>query len=271
RYIWWGLGSRPRLLHDDRWPEAGRGSPRSYFRCTSSRAGRYPKDTGPCQRRCPRRAGLYSCWAVRRRPLRQDGAQRHRVWIDAGLRRGLRYPAQQEFEGSARGRALHTEPPGYRGSLEARQRYLILAARSRCRCASERPTAGGFLWFCPGFRRGPLDCRGCDRGSGPGRRALLGTVRPVPLAAGAYLRRKDALGNALRFRRTYRGSRVDEPPTKMEKIARSLRRAECRGVAPCSTSSLGPLRPSSWSIPRPDPQPNRPIRAPSSSSVAAVI
>src|SRR4029453_8909063 len=271
RYIWWGLGSRPRLLHDDRWPEAGRGSPRSYFRCTSSRAGRYPKDTGPCQRRCPRRAGLYSCWAVRRRPLRQDGAQRHRVWIDAGLRRGLRYPAQQEFEGSARGRALHTEPPGYRGGLEARQRYLILAARSRRCCASERSAAEGFLGFRPGFRRGPLDCRGRDRGSGPGRRALLGTVCPFPLTAGAYLRGKNALGDALRFRWTYRGPGIYRPATKVEKIARPLSRAECRGVAPCSTSSLGPLRPRSWSNRRLGVPPNRPIRAPSSSSVPAEI
>ena len=68
--------------------------------------------------------------------------------------------------------------------------------------------AEGFLRFCPGFRRGPLDHRSRDRGSGPGRRAFLGAIRPIPLAAGAYVRRKDALGSALRLRRTYRGSRI---------------------------------------------------------------
>src|SRR6185437_9570858 len=165
----------------------------------------------------------------------------------------------------------HTEPPGYRGGMEAGQRYLVLVARSRCCCAGERPAAEGFRWFCPGFRRGPLDRRGRDRGSGPGRCALVGAVRPFPLAAGAHLRRKDALGDALRFRRTCRGPRIYRPPTKVEKIARSLSRAECRGVAPCSTSSLEPLRPPNWSNVRHDVRANRPIRAPSSSSVPAAI
>ena len=75
--------------------------------------------------------------------------------------------------------------------------------------AGEGSAVEGFLRLRPGFRRGPLDRRGRDRGSGPGRRALLGAVRPIPLAAGAHLRRKDALGDALGLRRTYRGPGVD--------------------------------------------------------------
>ena len=47
----------------------------------------------------------------------------------------------KDFEGSARGRALHAEHAGYRGGLAPRQRHLILAARSRRRRAGEGPAA----------------------------------------------------------------------------------------------------------------------------------
>ena len=49
-----------------------------------------------------------------------------------------------------------------------------------------------------------------------------GALRPLPLAAGAHLRRKDALGHALRLRRARRGSRADRPRTKAERFAASL-------------------------------------------------
>ena len=153
-------------------PKAGRGSPRSDLLGARSRARRYPAHAGPRERRSPRRARLHSRRPVRRRALRQDGAQRHRVRIDAGLCRGLRHPAQQGLEGSARGRALHAEHAGHRRGLAARQRHLILAARSQRRRAGEGSAVEGVLRLRPGFRRGPLDRRGRDRGSGPGRRAL---------------------------------------------------------------------------------------------------
>ena len=97
---------------------------------------------------------------------------------------------------------------GYCRGLAARQRHLILAARSRCRRAREGSAVEGFLRLRPGFGRGPLDGRGRDRGSGSGGCDHRGAVRPLPLAAGAYLRRKDALGHALRLRRACRGSRA---------------------------------------------------------------
>src|SRR5882762_6890281 len=39
----------------------------------------------------PRRGRLSSLRPVRRRPLRQDGAQRHRVWANGRVRRGLEH------------------------------------------------------------------------------------------------------------------------------------------------------------------------------------
>ena len=43
------------------------------------------------------------------------------------------------------------------------------------------------------------------------------------------------------------GQEFIDPRIKAKKIARSLSSKECHGVAPCSTSNLGPLRPPSWS------------------------
>ena len=42
----------------------------------------------------------------------------------------------------------------------------------------------------------------------------VGALRPFPLAAGTYVRRKDALGHALRLRRTRRRPGADRPRTK---------------------------------------------------------
>ncbi len=100
---------------------------------------------------------------------------------------------------------FYAEYAGYRGGLAARQRHFVLAARSRRRRAGERSAAEGFLRLRPGFRRGSLDHRGRDRGSGPGGRALHGALCALPLAAGAHLRGKDAFGHALRLRRAHRG------------------------------------------------------------------
>ena len=70
---------------------------------------------------------------------------------------------------------------------------------------SEGPAAEGVFGLRPGFRRGSLDRRGRDRGSGTRRRSLLGALRPIPLAEGAHLWRKDTLGHAIRLRWTHRG------------------------------------------------------------------
>jgi hypothetical protein len=89
------LGHRARLLHDDRRPEGGRGSPRSDLRGAGAGTGRHRRARRAATNDPARRARLHPRRPVRRRPLRQDGPQRHRVRPDAGLRRGLRHPAQQ--------------------------------------------------------------------------------------------------------------------------------------------------------------------------------
>ena len=161
---------------------------------------------------------------IPRTPDRQKGDSRaERGYIHAGpsgaghfvkmVHNGIEYGLMQayaegfdilrnkDFERSARGRAFHAEHGGYRGGLAARQRHLILAARSWRRRAGEGSAIEGFLRLRPGFGRGSLDGRGRGRGIGPGGCDHLGALRPFPLAAGAYLRRKDALGHALRLRR----------------------------------------------------------------------
>ena len=70
----------------------------------------------------------------------------------------------------------------------------------------------------------------------PARRALRGALRPFPLAPGAHVRRKDALGHALRLRRAYRGSRVDRTRTEAAKIAGHPVAQNRRGIAPCPTN-----------------------------------
>ncbi len=73
------------------------------------------------------------------RTFRQDGPQRHRIWPDAGLCRGLRHPQGQGVRNAARGGALHHRPSGRRRGLAARQRHLLLAARPHRRGARQGP------------------------------------------------------------------------------------------------------------------------------------
>src|SRR5580658_10489748 len=210
--------------------ERGNRSPRPDLRCPGARAGRHSADAGPGGWRSPGRARLSPCRPVRRRAFRQDGAQRHRIRADAGLCRRLRHPAQQGLQGSPGGRALHSRPAGYRRSLAARQRDLVLAARSRCRGTGQGSAIAGLLRFRSRFGRRALDGRGRNRRSGPGRGADHGAVRPVPLAPGPHVRRKDALGHALRLRRPCRGSRGDLCRRRPDGSARGETMSGQRGI-----------------------------------------
>jgi len=95
------------------------------------------------------RPGLAALRPERRRPLRQDDPQRHRVRHDAGARRGLRAHRRAA-------RARHR--PGAAGrDLAPRQRRAILAARSVRRHSQGKR---GSLGHCAGgrrFRRRALD------------------------------------------------------------------------------------------------------------------
>ena len=95
--------------------------------------------------------------------------------------------------------------------------WLLDLARRR---AGEGSSAERLLRLRAGFRRGSLDDRGRDRGGGSGGRACGGAVRALPLAEGAHLRRKDALGHALRLRRAHRRQRGHGPRIAAERILR---------------------------------------------------
>ncbi len=87
-----------------------------------------------------RRGGLSALRAQRRRTLRQDGAQRHRVRTDGGLCRGHGHPARGQHR---QGRACD----GCRDDTAAQPRALSI----RLRPARHQPRSGGAAaWWPPG-------------------------------------------------------------------------------------------------------------------------
>ena len=88
------LGAGARLLPDDR-RRAGRSSSGSIpiFAALAPGMDAAPRTAGREGRRRHRRAGLSPLRPGRRRALREDGAQRHRVRPDGGLRRRAQHPA----------------------------------------------------------------------------------------------------------------------------------------------------------------------------------
>ena len=96
--------------------------------------------------------GLRARRPGRRRPLREDGAQRHRVRPDAGLRRGLR---------AARGGRVVEDVPGRHQVLDPGHRDPVLAARP----ARARPGEA-----TPSSRRSAATSRTPARAGGPSRR-----------------------------------------------------------------------------------------------------
>ncbi|MCK7475328.1 MAG: NAD(P)-binding domain-containing protein [Rhodopseudomonas palustris] len=141
---------------------AGRAA-RSGLRARWRRARRHrrARQAVKSRRRRQRRTRLSALRPGRRRALRQDGAQRHRVRPDAGLRRGLRHPARTRSAPNAarRDQSLRLRPRRHRRGLAARQRDPLLAARpDRRRRWRATPTLVGlFSGFVRGFRRGTLD------------------------------------------------------------------------------------------------------------------
>ena len=122
----------------------------------------------------PRRSG------GRRRPLRQDGPQRHRVRHDAGLRRGL---------GAAREGRLRRERAGHLRLLARGHRDPLLAARPAGRGAGRGHPPRRDPRLRRGLRRGPLDRRGGHRPRRPDARDRLLAVRAVHLPPGRQPRR----------------------------------------------------------------------------------
>ena len=131
-----------------------------------------------------RRAGLSALRAERRRPLRQDGPQRHRVRDHGRLRRGPRHPAPRQRrqagprrrrrdDAAARSRALpvRLQPARHRRGLAARQRDRLLAARPHGGRARQGPGAHEFRRAGLRLGRGALDDQGRHRRGRAGARS----------------------------------------------------------------------------------------------------
>ena len=135
-------------------------APRSDLRGAGAGARRHRPHAEARDPRSARREGLYPCRARGRRPFRQDGPQRHRIRADAGLCRRLRHLEGQGLRGAARRRTLRPRSGRHRRSVAARQRDLLLAARSDGDGAGRKPDARSeFTGRCLRFRRRPLDDR----------------------------------------------------------------------------------------------------------------
>ena len=147
------VGSGARLLHDDR----RRSTRWSTVSIQSSRHWRPGWATFRARRDATRiggtaEHGLPALRSQRRRPLREDGAQRYRVRIDGGLCRGTRHPAPRQHRQAARMQIdaettplrdpehyqYDLESARHRGGVAARQRGRFLAARSDGRGTGRR-------------------------------------------------------------------------------------------------------------------------------------
>ncbi|CAA9416199.1 MAG: 6-phosphogluconate dehydrogenase, decarboxylating, partial [uncultured Rubrobacteraceae bacterium] len=174
RGVWGRLGLRRRVLHHDR----GRlGRLRARRACLSDARA-------PERLRVPGRCGC--------RPLRQDGPQRGRVRDDAGLRRGVRDPAEKP---------LRLRPPRPLQPLEPGERGPFLApgaGRERLLAGREPGQRPGLR---RGLRRGALDGDGGDRRERSGQRHRRLPLRPLRLAPGRLFRNEGPRGPARPVRR----------------------------------------------------------------------
>jgi hypothetical protein len=140
------------------------------------------------KRRRHGRAGLPALRPERRRPLRQDGPQRHRIRNDGRLRRGLNVLqganiGKQQHEIDAETTPLR-DPEHYQYDLESAditevwRRGSVIASWLLDLTAARWPRSAPLQVRRPrfGFRRGPLDDQGRDRrrraGAGAHHRAL---------------------------------------------------------------------------------------------------
>ena len=189
------LGPGARLLPDDRRRGRGRGAPRPVFAPLAPGVDSAPRTPGRNGRAQRRRAGLPALRPDRRRPLRQDGPQRHRVRPDGRLRRGPQHPRNANVGTRTREVDAETAPLRHpelyqydldlpeiaelwrRGSVIASWLLDLTAAALR-----DRPRARGLRR--PGLRlgRGALDAAGRHRRGRPGAGHQRGALRALHLA-----------------------------------------------------------------------------------------
>ncbi len=149
------VGPGARLLHDDRRPGGDGAAPRPDLRHAGPGHRQDRAHARPRGRPRHRRTGLPALRRERRRPLRQDGPQRHRVRHHGRVRRRHGHPEERQRRqaracrrcrdhAAARPRALpvRPRPARHRRALAPRQRDLVLAARPDGRGAGGGPGAG---------------------------------------------------------------------------------------------------------------------------------
>ena len=159
-----------------------RGSTRSSARSRPASAT-IERTPGPRGGPGHRRAGLPPLRPGRRGALREDGAQRHRVRRDAGLRRGLRHHAERRHRAGRRGPPLRAAAAGHRRGLAPRERRQLLAARPDGDRAGRRPGARRATPASSRTRARGAGRYGGDRGGGARRRARR--PRSTPASARA--------------------------------------------------------------------------------------
>ena len=162
-----------------------------------------PRTEGRTGDAVDRGAGLPPLRPGRRRPLREDGPQRHRVRDDGGVRRGPERAAStpnvgtrhagrgRRDDAAARPAVLPVRPRPARGrrGVAAGQRDRVVAARPRrarvLAVADARRLRGSGL----GLGRGALDRTRRDRRGRADPRAVGRAVRPLRVARRVRLRR----------------------------------------------------------------------------------
>ena len=173
------------------------------------------------------RAGLAALRPERRRPLREDGPQRHRVRADGRLRRGPQRARQGQHRRRARTRrrrdgaarptpsttgTTSTWPPiaevWRRGSVVASW-LLDLTAEA----LAADPELDGFAGNVSDSRRGPLDDQRRHRRGGAGARAVGRAVRAVQLPGPRRRRRQGAVGDARTVSAATSRGRTPQPMT----------------------------------------------------------
>ena len=102
------------------------------FKTLAPGRGDDPAHAGPREGRRHRRGGLPALRPLRRRPLRQDGPQRHRVRHHGGLRRGAEHP-----------QARQRRQDGPRRSTPRRRRCATPSTTSTTSTSPTSPRSGG--------------------------------------------------------------------------------------------------------------------------------
>ena len=180
--------------------------------------------------------------AERRRALREDGAQRHRVRAHAGVRGGLR------GDGEVR---VRPRPARHRRHLALRLGRALVAARAAVRRAREggqRPAA--YQGLRRRLRRGTLDDPRGDRRGRSRARHHRGALRPLRVAPGRVVRREDHRGAAQRVRRP-RGEEPNDGHRRKTRCSKDFScgarrtRARSSSSAPRATSRIASSSPRS--------------------------